>query len=161
MEPVIQTLPSRLVVGIGGTFISALSPESNNLVVIPKLWHEFINRVEEIPLRKNQTAVGCVWCLDSDEKGPRECYYLAGAEVTGSGEVPEGMEAREIPAGRYAVFVHRGSLDTLGETMSSIHRTWLPGSGHRRREAPEVELYGEKFQPDSETSELEICVPIV
>jgi predicted transcriptional regulator YdeE len=44
--------------------------------------------------------------------------------------------------------------------MSYIYGTWLPGSGRRRRNAPDVEVYGPKFDKDSDASELEICIPI-
>ncbi len=156
MEPTIQSMPARTVVGLGSRFISILSPKANNFEVIPRLWHDYGQRQSEIADRKGQEALGCVWCLE----GEHELYYLAGAEVTSTAHVPTGMEVREIPAGKYAVFIHRGSLKTLGKTMSFIHGTWFAASGHQWRNGPEIEVYGPKFDLNSETSELEICVPI-
>ena len=162
MKPVIQSAPSRTIIGVGGVFISALSPQRNNHLVIPELWHQFINRTDEISNRKDHQVLGCVWCLDLEgEDDPGRCYYVAGAEVIGVDDIPPGMVAREVPAGRYAVFIHKGSLENLGLTMRYIHDTWYPQSGHERRDAPEVEVYGPKFNPESEDSELEIWMPIV
>jgi len=157
MEPTIKSLPARTVVGLGAKFISILSPKANNFEVIPRLWHEFVNRQDEIAARKNNNeSLGCVWCLE----GMHELYYFAGVEVTTAADAPAGMEVREIPAGRHAVFVHKGSLDTLGQTMNYIHGTWFPASGYQKRDAPEVEVYGPKFDLGSADSELEICIPI-
>ena len=156
MQPTIQSLPARTIVGFGAKFISILSSKANNFEVIPKLWHDYGQRQNEIADRKGQEALGCVWCLE----GEHELYYLAGAEVTDAAHVPTGMEVREIPAGKYAVFIHKGSLETLGKTMRFIHGTWFPASGHQKRDAPELEIYGPKFDSNSEESELEICIPI-
>ena len=157
MEPVIQSLPARHVVGLGAKFISVLSPERNNFVVIPRLWHEFVNRQDEIPNRADKNALGCVFC----EEGTNERYYLACVEVTTVSTIPAGMESLEIPEGNHAVFIHKGTLDTLGETMEYIHRSWMPGSGCQRRDAPELEIYGDRFDLGSDDSELIICVPIL
>jgi AraC family transcriptional regulator len=70
------------------------------------------------------------------------------------------MEVREIPAGRHAIFVHKGKLDTLGDTMDFIYNSWLPASGEKQRDAPDLEIYGEKFDMNSDDSEMEICIPI-
>ena len=156
MEPTLQFMPARLVVGLGAKFISVLSPEADNFEVIPRLWHEFVGRQDEIQNRADMNALGCVFCGE----GTDERYYLACVEVTAVENVPTGMESLEIPAGNHAVFVHKGSLDTLGETMEHIHGTWMPASGYARRDAPEVEIYGAKFDPASADSELEICIPI-
>ncbi len=163
LTPTFQILPARFVVGMGGNFISVLSPDADNFIVIPKLWHEFMARSGEITPRKDSTvALGCVYCPAGERPG--ECHYLACAEVTAATaaevSLPAGMELREIPAGRHAVFIHKGSLDTLGDTMGHIYATWLPASGLELRDAPDLEIYGEKFCMESEDSELEICIPV-
>lgn len=161
MEPTIQSMPARIVVGLGAKFTSVLSPDANNFQVIPRLWHEFLPRMDEIPHRKSQTALGCVYCPASNEgHGPHELYYLAALEVTTASDVPAGLEVREIPAGKHAVFIHKGRLDSLGQTMNFIHGTWFPASEYQKRNAPELEIYGPRFDSNSDESELEICIPI-
>lgn len=115
----------------------------------------------EITRRTNGDAMGCVFCRNGvGEGGAKECYYLAGVEVAAGAAVPAGMELHEIPEGTYAVFIHRGKIDTIGDTMNSIYNSWLPSSGHQLREAPDLEIYGEKFDPCSDDSELEIGLPV-
>lgn len=164
MTPTLQDVPARIVVGIGGNFISVLSPDRNNFVVIPQLWERFIPRRSEIPhIKDPHQSLGCIVCpTDAAPSGhPSECHYIACAEVTAVlASIPDGMEVREIPAGRYAVFVHKGKLDTLNHTMNFIYASWLPRSGEQLRDAPEVEIYGERFDPSSDDSEMEICIPV-
>ncbi len=162
MDPTLQELPSRLVVGLGAKFISVLSPKANNFEVIPKLWNEFVGRLHEISHRVDKNALGCVFCAkEGQESLPGELYYLACVEVSEVADIPAGMEWLTIPAGAHAVFVHNGKLDTLCKTMAHIHGVWLPNSGRQwRQEAPEVEIYDDKFDPGSDDSELRICIPV-
>jgi len=157
MTPTIQTLPSRFVVGLERPFISVLSPQRNNHIVIPQLWQDFCGRMCEIKDAKGDANLGCVFC-DDGETGM--CRYLACSEVPSLADVPEGMTGYEILEGRYAVFVHKGVIGRIGETMNYIYGSWFPQSGQRYRNGPEIEIYGEKFDPESEQSEMEICIPI-
>ena len=47
-----------------------------------------------------------------------------------------GVVAKVIPGGRCAVLRHKGSDDTLGDAVSYLYATWLPGSGHSPRDFP-------------------------
>lgn len=159
MQPVIQNLPPRTVIGLGAPFISVLSPERNNHIVIPRVWDDFTCRIGDVPGRVNQEAMGCVYCRRA--QGPDAgCFYFACVEVAPGTPAPDGLERRELPGGRHAVFTHKGRLDTIGQTMAAIYGGWLPGSGERMRNAPDLELYGARFNPASDESEFEICLPL-
>ncbi len=55
---------------------------------------------------------------------------------------PEGdFGAMEIPAGKYAVFTHRGPYENLGRSYQQIYGGWLPKSGYELRDAPAFEQY--------------------
>jgi AraC family transcriptional regulator len=162
LEPQFINRPALTVVGLGAKFISILSPKANNAQVIPALWHQFINRINEIPHRDGPAAYGLVECLPKEQRSDEmEMFYLAAAPVTKIETLPEGMISRSLPAGRWAVFTHRGSLDTLGQTMRFIHEEWMPTAKLQRRDGPELEYYGPKFNPQSAESELEILLPMV
>lgn len=156
MTPTIVTLPSRLVVGLGRPFISALSPKHDNHIVIPGIWSDFIPLMNHIPDRSNSDCLGCVFCDDRESR----CFYLACVEVSRADALPAPLEARQIPGGRHAVFTHRGPVDNIGHTMGYIYGAWLPGSGHKLRQAPEIEVYDDRFDPASPNSEMSICIPI-
>ncbi|EGQ8533383.1 AraC family transcriptional regulator [Vibrio parahaemolyticus] len=58
---------------------------------------------------------------------------------THQGEVPEnvfGVKAGVIPGGRCAVAIHKGSHDTIGETVYYLYRNWLPESNENVRDYP-------------------------
>ena len=157
MTPRIETLPARLVIGIERPFISALSPKRNNHLVIPRLWQDFGPRIDSIAHRTNNLAFGCIFC---DEGTEAQCRYLACVEVSSVADVPAGMVSRELPGGKHAIFTHKGSMSRIDRTLGYVYGSWLPRSGHRLRSAPEVEIYGEKFDPESPDSEMEFCLPI-
>ena len=55
--------------------------------------------------------------------------------------------AKTIPAGRVAVLRHRGSEETLGESVTFLYRDWLPQSGDTLRDFP-LYLQRVRFFPD-------------
>ena len=55
---------------------------------------------------------------------------------------PEGeFGVMEIPAGKYAVFIHHGPYDTLGKAYQEFFGGWLPKSGRELRDAEAFEEY--------------------
>lgn len=159
MEPVFKTLPEIKMIGFAGNFISVRSPEKNNMVVIPKLWQSYMPRRHEIKNAKSLMDLGV--CYPVDEKShPEECGYIAGAEVTSLDEIPEGMTGFTIPASEYAVFTHKGVLDTIEHTMNYIFGSWLPKSGRKLKVAPDIEMYDQRFKLNHPDSELDIYIPI-
>jgi AraC family transcriptional regulator len=161
MEPTYINVPEKHYVGVAGTFISVLSPEKNNMTIIPALWQRYIPRAQAIPNRKSPVDVGvCAAVPDAERKHPEECFYMAGTEVSSLAEIPEGMTGRSVPEGNYAVFIHKGKLDTIEHTMRYIYGSWLPRSGKKLRQAPDLEVYGPKFKLNQDDSELEIQIPI-
>ena len=78
--------------------------------------------------------------------------------VTGSGEVA----IQEIPGGDYAVAIHRGPYERLGQTYAALCGMWLPASGREVRDAPPIEFYRIAFgEAPPEEFLTEICVPLV
>lgn len=141
-------------------FISTLSPDHDNESVISALWDKYFPRGDEIPTRLGLIHFGVCFKGEGEKSHPDECFYLAGAEVQSIDEVPEGMMAMTIPAGRYAVFTHKGKLEKLSFTMKYIYGSWLPKSGENLRDAPDLEIYDKRFKLDSEDSEIDIYIPV-
>ena len=160
MEPKFETVQEMKIVGLGSDFISILSPDKTNHVVIPKLWGDYMKRADEIKARKSWVDFGVCTRAAKENIHPHACYYLAGTEVPAGSEVPAGMQEVTIPSGRYAVFTHTGTLDKLDHTMRFIYGSWLPKSGLKLRDAPDLERYGPKFKMDSDESELDIYIPV-
>lgn len=154
MEPRIVTRAACTVVGL-----KCRTSMANNL--IPALWDDFGRRMGEI--RDTAADPACYGvCFYEEGDGPSGDYfsYLAGRAVTRAEELPTGMEARALPAGEYAVFEHRGALDTLQQTYGYIYKDWLPNSAYEMVGTQDFELYDYRFKHGQSDSVLEIWIPI-
>ncbi|MCB1595738.1 MAG: GyrI-like domain-containing protein, partial [Xanthomonadales bacterium] len=65
------------------------------------------------------------------------------------GEIVE----KRLPAGRYAVAVHKGSRDNIGDVVYSLYRDWLPESGEELGDLPCIFSY---YNFDHEVAETEL-----
>ncbi len=153
MEPKFKRLDDLIVVGL-----QTLNTCHYN--VIPVLWQRFLKRESEVQHVAIEN-VGIGVSFDIEKKGKdSEYFHLVGHPVSNTGEIPEGMTYRKIPAHDYAVFTHHGPLSTLGKTYDFIYGEWLPQSEYEYDDSNELEWYDERFDPESEESEFDIYVPI-
>lgn len=162
MQPVFKSCNEFVVIGLGSPMISVLSPEKNNHIIIPRLWRQFLRRKTEIKHVLNQTSLGVCMPIPVHEKKshPDECYYMACMQVSNTDEIPQGMVAKVVAAGNYAVFTHKGTLEKVDFTMNYIYGSWLPKSGKKLRMAADLEVYDHRFDPESDHSEFEIYIPV-
>ena len=74
------------------------------------------------------------------ETGDFEMRFFFGEKVDSVGKVPNGMEALEIPAAKYAIFTLDSKLTTGGQAeyiqaiknlWKYIFEEWFPNSGYR------------------------------
>jgi predicted transcriptional regulator YdeE len=123
---------------------------------IPGMWQRLIPREHEIE-GKLQPAVSYGICQPGDNE---DFTYVACFETNGE-HVPEGMTKVTVPAQRYVVFTHKGTIDRLGETYELIYSKWLPLQGLEPVKGIDFERYGERFiGPEAEQSELDIYIPL-
>jgi AraC family transcriptional regulator len=123
---------------------------------IPALWQSFNEREDELAGPISRVAYGV--CCDADEGG--RFRYLAGIEVGGGIEMPKGMDFVDIPAGRYAVFTHRGHVSDLPKSVYTIWNKSLPDAGLVPAKAPDFELYDRRFDPKTGRGVVEIWIPV-
>ena len=69
------------------------------------------------------------------------------------GEVIE----KRLPAGRYAVAMHKGSHDNMGDTVYALYRDWLPSSGEELADLPCIFCYYNFEHEVAETELLTEC----
>ena len=86
--------------------------------------------------------------------------YLAGVSVSEVGKLPDGMTSRTVPAGTFAIFIHRGPIQGIRETVREIYRDWLPQSGYEHAGIADVELYDHRFCLDSPDSQMEYWISV-
>lgn len=60
---------------------------------------------------------------------------------------------KRLPSGRYAVAIHKGSRDDIGDTIYGLYRDWLPQSGEELGDLPCIFCY---YNFDHEVAETEL-----
>lgn len=149
MEPKIVSRPAFAVVGVK-------YHGKNENDEIKQMWQDFGPRMSEIKHVVNSCVCYGV-CANTDEESG-EFDYVAGFEVESVADIPEGMESMEVPEATYALFTT--TLPAIGETFHNANHTWLPQSGHRPTGGPELEVYGEEFDPQDPASTFGVYIPI-
>lgn len=157
MNPKIINSPERKFVGM-----SLEMTYANNTT--GQLWGSFMPRRHEI---KNRIHEGYFSLQGTDpaftmydRSIDRTFTKWALVEVSNFDIVPEGMEAFVLPAGKYAIFLHKGkSVPAFIEKMKSILSQWLPASGYQIDNRPDFEILEENARNNPDAEE-EIWVPI-
>jgi len=139
MEPKFVNKDAFIVVGM-----SYVGKNENQ--EIPQLWEVFNTRMKEIKSAENCCYGTCFGDVEGAAEG--EFEYVACVAVEGTPDIPVGMVMREIPAYKYAVFTHHGSLKTLHDTYQYIYNTWLPQSGYELDGKFDMEVYDDDFNMD-------------
>jgi AraC family transcriptional regulator len=159
IQPVIREIDPVMLNGLRGK-----SSLKNNKLF--SMWKAFDSRVSEIPnLESGRRGYGI--CEADPEfdlslfDETTESSHFIGAAVSSLAEVPEGMQTKILNGGKYAIFTHKGRLDTLSMTYEYIWGTWVLCSGYEIDQRDDFEFYDERFLgPDQEASEFDIYVPL-
>lgn len=101
-------------------------------------------------------------CHDDPEVTPPDKVRYDASIIVDDRVQPEGdVGVQTIPAGDYAVTMHHGPYDRLGQTYAALCGQWIPQQGREMRSAPSLEFY--KNDPNRTPPEellTEICVPL-
>jgi AraC family transcriptional regulator len=158
LAPRILEHPGLVVIGLSREY------RRSDLSGIPVHWDDLFEYLAEIHFADTSALYG----VSDPATGavPRAQFrYTAGAAVVNpAAPIPDGLTRVEVPAGRYACFLHQGPASVLGETLAAIHRSWLPDSGYRRQGVVDFERYDHRFDgedPENPESVFEIYLPVV
>ncbi|HTJ95009.1 MAG TPA: GyrI-like domain-containing protein [Pararobbsia sp.] len=141
--------PSHLIAGLGDRY-----PYSS-IEGIPALWQRFGPHIGKVPSQIGYATFGL--CYNGDDTS---FDYLAGVEVASRDGIDDSFRIVEVPAGRYAVFKHRGHVSGVRQTCERIWNDWLPSSGKTFAATPMFERYGEEFDPATVSGVIEIWCPL-
>jgi predicted transcriptional regulator YdeE len=148
-------VPTTTLVGVSGQFTSGLHPDPDAHEVIPQLWERLMTKVGPV-LHDSHWAVGVM----NDVEGSSKMNYLAAIRLDDNGGRTDGLESVNLPGGTYLACEHVGSLDTLFQTTQWFYTEYLPSSGKELRDGYHLEIYDERFVPDSPDSVLLIAAPV-
>ncbi len=127
---------------------------------IPELWDEFNKRYDEIENKVSGGCIGLCEHVENFDPDSSKFEYVCCCEVSKTTAIPDGMVLRKVPAQKFARFVHKGPVDSLGETYDKIFGEYLPGHNLHTAVAADFEYYGDEFESGSENSIMYVYIPI-
>lgn len=146
---------------VGVKLQASWTPEKQEgFAEVPKFWAEHSQKgtiAKLCPLMDGQ-ILGVLGVSVGDwQRTGKFDYYIA---VSSNQRVPEGMYEYEIPAGTWAIFECKGKMPTAIQVLQQrIMTEWLPNSGYRYVDAPDIELYTDG-DPSSDDYLCWVWVPI-
>ena len=159
-------VPPKVVQETGFTVIGISARTSNakeisGQSVIGQQWARFMKDglLNKIPNKDDANILAVYTDYESDANGPYD--FILGARVSSADNVPQGMVATKIPAGRYAVFTSEKGLVTKA-VPDTWRRIWgLPKSslGGNRAYLADFELYDQRAS-DPQNSQVDIYIGI-
>jgi AraC family transcriptional regulator len=130
----------------------------------PQLWASFMPHRNEIQNRTDENFISMqlVDSLDYFKNFSPATFFekWASVEVSDLTTIPNEMESFLLPAGMYAVFLHKGTASDAPKTFGYIFGTWLPQSEFELDHRPHFEVIGAKYSNNSPDSEEEVWIPI-
>src|SRR5579883_3056137 len=125
----------------------------------PKLIPESVNKLlswakaQTISLKpKAGESFGIAY--DDPGKTPASEFRLdLGIKVPENIKIEGEIVEKYLPAGRYAIAIHKGSRNKIGETVYALYRNWVPNSGEELGDLPCVFCY---YNFEHEVAETEL-----
>ena len=156
-------MPSKIIDHFEGFTVIGVSARTNNAKEqtpdgqIGKTWQRLSQEkfLTNIPNKADQNIISVYTNYASDKDG--DYTYILGAKVISDKEVPTGMVAVKIPAGRYAKFTSE-----KGPAYKVVQETWKriwTNSGGDRTYQADFEIYDQRAI-NPENSQVDIYVGI-
>jgi AraC family transcriptional regulator len=149
-EPRFEHLDGFVVAGLACRY------NAQDVTGIPDQWQQFVPYIGQIPGQVGEQTYGV--CCNGDGEGNFD--YLCAVRVNSPTGLASQLTSLEIQPARYAVFTHSGHISDFSKTVYTIWNQWLPKSDVEHAEAPDFELYDERFNPMTGDGIVEIWLPV-
>lgn len=150
-EPSIDAKAAMLIVGLSEHY--SCNQDAGG---IPAQWQRFVSYLGRIPQQKSTDTFGVVY--NTDDAGNMD--YLSGVEVRDLSQPPRELSCLRLPERKYAVFFHPGHISTVRSSWNYIWNEWLPRSQFQLADAPVLEHYDARFDPQTGSGGVELWVPL-
>ena len=158
LEPIIYQQPKMYLVGCRTHFYSVDSEKNNIASKLPALWAEFLARLAEVG---NKVGGNCFGIVQQTAENSDLLEYVAAIEVSTLKDIPNGMFSLIIEESTYAKFAHTGAVSHLDNTVNYIYSSWLLNACTKHSYGPDIEIYGEEYQPNSNDSVIYYSIPLI
>lgn len=117
-------------------------PHSGNYLTIDKTFERLVAEAGAASLIEPDGMSIGIYYDDPDVTPQDSLRAHAGITAKKEGaQAPPGMEWLEVPAGEYAIGVHRGPYEKLLDSYRWLFGAWLPASGREAAHQPCHEIY--------------------
>ncbi len=100
-------------------------------------------------------------CTSDSFNTDSQATAFVGIEIPEDFPILMGMKRKKLWGGKYAKFIHKGTVETLIHTYQHIWGIWFPKSGFMLDNRDDFECYTQRFKgAQEETSEIDIYFPI-
>ena len=152
----VERKQAMVLEGVQGYFNGYDSPLANNFERIPELWQTLMQDATFIK-QANLPGYGLICESDDPEKG--ELSYLAAIDTSQAKLDCKGT-IKELDEQLYAILPHHGKLSELANTLDAFYGQWLIESDYKMSDNYSIEVYDERFDPESVSSYFETWIPI-
>ena len=129
-----------------------------------KVWKQLMPRLKEVKnlVSSDLYSLQIYDFTNFSKFTPRtEFTKYALIEVENYDSIPIDFEQFDLPSGKYAVFLHKGTSSEFPKTAQYIYAEWLPNSEFQVDNRPHFEILGDKYKGhDNPESEEEVWIPI-
>ncbi len=158
LEPTIAACAERHMVGLATRIYDSGSERNNMGEILPRLWNDFLPRMDEIHDAVPGTCYGIIRQAEPEHELLEYSAAMEVARVPQS--LPSGMTHWVVPAAAYATFTHRGKPKEIDQTVNYVYSSWLVRSGRRHTYGPDIEVYDHRWRQDSPDSIMEYAIPL-
>ena len=148
----IETKPAFRIVGKSYPLNKEIE---QNFLEVPQMWQNAvmdgtIKKIIALMNSQPQGVLGVSACNDNEKWK----YYIA---VSSTADIDTSLEEYIVPGCMWAIFPGGGTGKSIQELEKRIVTEWLPTSGYEFTEGPDIEVY---FNPDQNNTQYEVWIPI-
>lgn len=128
-----------------------------------ELWKSFMPKVKRLNLPASTYLYSLEVYSDTSffsKFDPNRMFEKWAAIEANAFSSLDDLQTLILPAGLYAVFMHKGPAADGYKTYEFIFKNWLPQSGYVLDDRPHFALMGEKYKNNDPDSEEEIWIPV-
>ncbi len=140
-----------------GQEIELTNATAKNVQISTQFWKTFNVKLKKAYLSQGGNWLKYAFMIKRDDK---LFYYCA---IPKRNTIPDTFIYQEIPASKYLVVEHKGSMVEIYKTYKMIYKEIIPTTGYKliRDNFLHFEKYDYRFRWNRENSIIEIWVPIV
>ncbi|PZU91702.1 MAG: hypothetical protein DI529_00635 [Chryseobacterium sp.] len=159
MEFTIMNLPHRIEIIETKKLIGFSITTSFHEDKTPIVWRKLMMRRNEISNRVSNQLFSLQ--IYPENFTPNQSFIkYALAEVSDFNNIPNDFESFELERGKYLVFNYKGKAENGPEIFRYLFQNFIPENQFEVDDRPHFEIFGDNYNPNDNSAEEEIWIPI-